>query len=229
MVQPKDYIHKLDPAKRPLLTRVSEKVVADIAWYNANKSTARKFDPINGIEGIVIHATAGGTSGGALSWWKNPAAPPASAHWLIPAESEALHGKAIIAAVYEARAAWHVRNDKANPRVNGGKAMINHWTLGIEVVNTQAAGDSFSDWQVQITADLVRYCWAKYPNFKWIFSHAAVDPQRRMDPGAAFPWDKFIALVNAPAMQSDDDGSDGLLVAAVPAGLNDGTSCCDMG
>lgn len=226
MTQPKDYIHKLDPTKRPPLVRVPEKIVADIGWYNQNRATARRFHPVNGIEGITIHATAGGTAGGALSWWKNPAV-AASAHWLIPAEREADHGKFIIAAVYESLAAWHVRNEKSDPRVNGGRATINHWTLGIEVVNTQLAGDTYSDWQVQTTADLVRYCWAKYPNFKWIFSHAAVDPTRRLDPGVAFPWERFLTLVNAPAMQGDDDGGrNDLLFPAVNAGPHDGIPCC---
>lgn len=215
---PKDYILRLDPTKRPPLQAVPERVVADIAWYNVNRASTRRFNPVAGIEGMVIHATAGGTSGGCLSWWKDPRG-QASAHWVIPAEKEAEHGKNVIAAVYESLAAWHVRNDKSNSRVNAGKALINHWSLGVEIVNTQRPGDSYSDWQVEMTARLARYAWAKYPNLKWIFSHAAVDPGRRTDPGTVFPWDKFASLVLS------DSKDDPIEVAAVAAGRSDGRSC----
>jgi N-acetylmuramoyl-L-alanine amidase len=218
MADPKDYILKLDPAKRPAMHNFPEKVVADIAWYNSHRASTRRFNPVTGIEGAVIHATAGGTSGGCLSWWKNPAA-QASAHWVIPGESETEHGKSAIAAVYETLAAWHVRNDKSNSKVNGGKKLINHWTLGIEIVNTQKAGDTYSDWQLEITAQIIRYCWAKYPNFKWVFSHAAVDPGRRTDPGSIFPWDKFSALVQTP------NATPAIVIPAVAAGSHDGTPC----
>ncbi len=72
---------------------------------------------------------------------------------------------------------------------------MNHWSLGIEVVNSQAVSDGFSDWQVEITAQIVRYCWAKYPNLKDVVSHAKLDPDRRTDPGSRFPWARFKELV----------------------------------
>lgn len=97
-------------------------------------------------------------------------------------------------------AAWHVRNDKSHSAVNGGRRRVNHWSLGIEVVNAQdAAGtDRFSDWQVEVTARIVRYCWAKYPNLRHVVAHARLDPARRTDPGERFPWDRFKNLVLAP-------------------------------
>lgn len=198
MMQPRDYILDLAGHARPARIALPEAVVHDIDWFNQNRASGRIFDPVTGIAGIVIHATAGSTSGGCLQWWRTGGA--ASAHWVIPAEREALHGQRIIAAVYEARAAWHVRNDKANPRVNGGKARINHWSLGIEIVNTQSLDvvDPYSDWQLAMTARITRYAWAKYPNFRWVFSHAAVDPARRTDPGPQFPWDRFQAMLMAP-------------------------------
>jgi N-acetylmuramoyl-L-alanine amidase len=42
-----------------------------------------------------------------------------------------------------------------------------------------------------MTARIVRFCWAKYPNLKHVVSHAKLDPERRSDPGAHFPWDDF--------------------------------------
>lgn len=193
-MKPSDMIIDLNGAARPPLAAVPEKLAPDIAFYNANRATARRVSPLTGIRGMVIHATAGGSAGGALAWWKNPAA-QASAHWVIPDEDDPGHGQYAIAAVYEAMAAWHVRNTCRNPAIHGGAAQVNHWSLGVEIVNRQAGGDAYSDWQIAMTAALVRYAWAKYPNFRWVASHAAFDPGRRTDPGTDFPWAKFEQLV----------------------------------
>ncbi len=75
-----------------------------------------------------------------------------------------------------ARAAWHVQNSKRHPDVNGGAKKVNHWSLGIEVVNAQVASDTFSDWQIEATAQIVRRCWSKYPNLWHVVSHAKLDP-----------------------------------------------------
>ncbi len=194
MPDPSTYILKLDPALRPSPQRLAEHIVPDFDWFGTHRASQRPGDAVAAIEGIVIHATAGGTATGALDWWRNPAV-KASAHWLVPAEREALHAKAVIAVVPEARAAWHVRPECAHPDINGGRKAINRWSLGIEIVNTQAPGDAFSDWQLEATAAIVRYAWAKYPNLRWLFSHAAVDPKRRSDPGAGFDWDRFVGRV----------------------------------
>ena len=158
----------------------------------AQKTSSRIFDAILGIKAVVIHATAGGSSDGAVSVMREA---KASWHWLVPDENEPEHGQHVWACAPEARAAWHVRNDGSHPDVNGGATRVNHWSLGIEVVNAQIPTDSFSDWQVEATAQIVRYCWAKYPNLKHIVSHAKLDPPRRTDPGKHFPWDRFKDLV----------------------------------
>lgn len=139
----------------------------------------------------MIHATAGSSSAGAVSVMADG---KASFHWLVPDENEDQHGDLVWACAPESRAAWHVKNSRSHPDVNGGANRVNHWSLGIEVVNSQIS-DPFSDWQVEATARIVRYCWAKYPNLVHVVSHAKLDPDRRSDPGAAFPWERFQALV----------------------------------
>ncbi|MBM9594460.1 hypothetical protein JM664_08030 [Rhodobacteraceae bacterium MCCB 386] len=62
-------------------------------------------------------------------------------------------------------------------------------------MNAQIRADTFSNWQVEATAGIVRYAWAKYPNLKHVVSHAMLDPQRRRDPELHFPWDRFKQLV----------------------------------
>ena len=92
---------------------------------------------------------------------------------------------------------------------------MNHWSLGIEMVNSQPdnGGDAFSDWQVEVTARIVRYCWAKYPNLAQVVSHAVLDPERRSDPGAQFPWPRFRQLV----LDGQGDIPQSALVAAAPS------------
>lgn len=87
-----------------------------------------------------------------------------------------------------------MRNDRSHPDVNNGSRYVNYWSLGVEIVNTQS-NDPFSDWQVQQAAALVRYAWSKYPELVDVVSHAKLDPARRDDPGANFPWGRFRELV----------------------------------
>ena len=219
MADPKQYHFDLPAAGRPDHAPIAEE------WYPGIKSAAlatsrkRKVDAIKGIRAVVIHATAGSSSAGAASvtFDRN-----ASFHWLIPDENEAQHGAFVWATCHEARAAFHVRSDKSHPAINSGKTDVNHWSLGIELVNAQVGSDSFSDWQVQAAADLVRYAWAKYPNLTHVVSHAMLDPGRRSDPGTLFPWDDFRARVlSTPEVPTPD-----LMTALPEAVLSPEGSCC---
>ncbi|MBW4681579.1 MAG: N-acetylmuramoyl-L-alanine amidase [Microcoleus vaginatus WJT46-NPBG5] len=189
---PKTYQFDLPTTNRPTDVSIPETWYPGIRNYWSECTTQRDVHPIDGIKAVVIHATAGASSEGAISVMR---AGTASFHWLVPDENEPQHGQLIWACAPETLAAWHVRNQVSHPDVNAGKTRVNHWSLGIEVVNTQAKADTFSDWQVAITAKIVRYCWAKYPNLRHIVSHAKLDPTRRSDPGVNFPWDKFKDLV----------------------------------
>lgn len=203
-MDPKDYHFKLPKGDKPMNIRLPEVWYPGIQQHWKSKTTKRIYNPIFGIKGIVIHATAGSSSDGAVSVMRDPRG-QGSWHWLVPDENEAEHGKVIWACAPETLAAWHVRNDKFHPDVNGGKNKVNHWSLGVEIVNSQV-NDPFSDWQVKITADIVKYCWAKYPNLEDVVSHAKLDPHRRTDPGVDFPWEKFKALV------LDDDDFSGMRI-----------------
>lgn len=221
MADPRTYHFKLTG------TRPDDVTIPEI-WYPGIKSywdistSKRSVHPINGIAAVVIHATAGASSSGAVSVMK---AGHASFHWLVPDENEAQHGNTIWACAPETLAAWHVRSSVSNPSVNGGKNRVNHWSLGIEVVNTQVE-DPFSDWQVFITAQIVRYCWAKYPSLKDIVSHAKLDPSRRTDPGVNFPWEKFKTLV---LKGKEDSGAPKKFKGVIPANKlpkSKKKSCC---
>jgi N-acetylmuramoyl-L-alanine amidase len=221
MGDPTTYLFDLSDAERPAPVPLEEQVYSKIQWFNAHRASKRLYNPVTGIEGIVIHATAGGSTSGALSWWERPDGAKASAHWIVPDEDEAAHGKSVLAVVYEALAAWHVRNTKTHPLL-GNRTRINHWTLGIEVVNRQTGHDPFSDWQIEATAAITRYCWAKYPNFRYVFSHALVDPGRRNDPGPDFDWARFETLVRGDSSNSAAITSPSALDRAVDDALKSG-------
>jgi len=188
MANPKDYQFDLPSAGRPAIFTLEEKFFPGIqdSWPKVTKK--RIVHPIEGIRAVVIHATAGSSSAGAVSVMH---AGKASFHWLVPDEDEKQHGKLVWACAPESLAAFHVRNDRSHPKVNGGATRVNHWSLGIEIVNSQKSSDLYSDWQVSMTARIVRFCWAKYPNLKHVVSHARLDPARRTDPGTQFPWEEF--------------------------------------
>lgn len=232
MADPTQYFFELPCGSRPPVFRIPEKIYPNIHWFNANRASNRIFHAVEGIEGVVIHATAGGSTAGALSWWEGtpPNGAEASAHWIVPDEDETAHGRHCLAVVYESLAAWHVRNSATHHWI-GNKNRINHWTLGIEIVNRQNDSDMFSHWQYEMAALLVRYCWAKYPNMKYVFSHALVDPLRRSDPGDEFDWSRFKSLVISSANDPvTDDELEALVLAVehseVPESYADDGSCC---
>ncbi len=181
MPNPKTYQFNFPRTGRPSDVILNEVWYPGIQAYWEQSTSSRIFDAILGIKAVVIHATAGSSSAGAISVMRDG---KASFQWLVPDEDEPQHGQLVWACAPEARAAWHVRNACSHPDVNDGADKVNHWSLGIEVVNNQTTRDGFSDWQIQATAQIVRYCWAKYPNLKHVVSHAKLDPTRRSDPGA---------------------------------------------
>jgi N-acetyl-anhydromuramyl-L-alanine amidase AmpD len=221
MPDPRTYHFDLPNVAQPDSAPLAEQWYPGVKEAAFQTSTSRVFDPINGIRAVVIHATAGASSSGAVSVIMDR---KASFHWLVPDENEEAHGKTVWATCFEARAAWHVRNDKSHPKIWDGHNKINHFSLGIEVVNTQV-NDEFSPWQIEATAAIVRYCWAKYPNLRHVCSHAMLDPARRSDPGSHFDWERFKTLVLTPPAIVVAE-----LVAALPAARSNGAgpmlSCC---
>lgn len=189
-MNPENFFFSLPPSERPRPFSLQEQLVDDWDWFNANRARSRDGNPVSKITTVVIHATAGWATQHALDNWKTR---KASAHWIVPDEDEPQHGRFVWAVVAEALAAFHVKDSMTHPDI-GGALRVNDYSLGIEIVNTQDVQnyqDQYSDWQVTMAAQIVRYAWAKYPNLKYVISHARLDPQNRADPGRQFPWDDF--------------------------------------
>src|SRR5579862_2078363 len=108
-------------------------------------SSARTSHGSDGIiRAIIVHATAGTSTAGAMTRLFERAA---SWHWIIPHAGESAHGQWVWSCIPEPLAAWHVLNACSNPIVNGGKNFVNTWAIGIEIVNSQDPShpDPFSD------------------------------------------------------------------------------------
>ena len=218
MADPKTYLFDLPQTGRPDYVKLAEEWFPDIKAAALRTSKSRGRDPIKAVNTMVIHATAGSSSAGAASVIFNGIA---SFHWLVPDENEPQHGHFVWAACYESRAAFHVRKSASNPKINGGKSDINRISLGIEIVNAQMSGDTFSDCQVEATAAIVRHAWAKYPNLTHVVSHAMLDPSRRTDPGRHFPWERFKGLVLEVKERPPK-----LVAMARDMPVGDSASCC---
>jgi N-acetyl-anhydromuramyl-L-alanine amidase AmpD len=195
MASATSFYFALPAAERPSSPiALNEQRVPDYQWFDDNRSRGRGANPVSAVTTVVIHATAGYATQHALDNWRTR---QASAHWIVPDEDEDQHGEFVWAVVSETLGAFHVKNSMTHSDI-GGVTGVNKYSLGIEIVNTQDVQnytDSYSDWQVQQTAMIVRYAWAKYPNLQHVISHARLDPANRGDPGSNFPWDDFRALV----------------------------------
>lgn len=196
MVDPTMFQFDLPASNRPAqIPRLAE-IIHARAWAAAPSCTSPRGGAAEEkIELMVIHATAGASTEGAVSVME---AARASFHWIVPDEDEPAHGAHVWAAAPEARAAWHVRRRCRHPQICNGAANLNRVSLGIEIVNRQSGGDRFSDWQVRAAAAVTRYAWARYPKLVHVASHARLDPDRRTDPGANFPWTDFKRYVLEP-------------------------------
>ncbi|MGK2913015.1 MAG: 1,6-anhydro-N-acetylmuramyl-L-alanine amidase AmpD [Porticoccaceae bacterium] len=95
---------------------------------------------------------------------------------------------------FDARA-WH-----AGESCFGGRANCNDFAIGIELEGTDTT--AYTDAQYQALARVARLLMARYPQLTAarIVGHSDVAPTRKTDPGPAFDWHTFNALlaINSP-------------------------------
>ena len=155
--------------------------------WSTRAHNAREYGP---IDTVVIHATAGSTSSGAMSVTLNDRT--ASWHVLVPDENETMHGSDCWRVVPDDRKAWHVLRRCRFPA--DGRNDINSRAFGVEIVNAQNGVDPFSDWQLRATAEWVNYWRSRHP-IRYLCTHAYLDPGRKLDPGRPFDWSRFLGYV----------------------------------
>jgi N-acetyl-anhydromuramyl-L-alanine amidase AmpD len=161
---------------------------------------------------IVIHHTSA-NFGDSLHILTRPSTYPVSSHYLIPEPGDGSYGKATLKTyqlVDESRRAWH-----AGTSYWAGKSGLNDQSIGIELVNRTWCHASeegvnpytgrtdrlcfypdFADGQIALLTKLLDEILRRHPDVKPtnIVGHSDIAPDRKIDPGPRFPWQRLAAL-----------------------------------
>ena len=131
---------------------------------------------------VVLHYTDMPSAESALTRLCDPAA-KVSAHYLITEEGE------VVRLVDESMRAWH-----AGMSYWRGKANVNGASIGIELVNPghTCGYRPFPDAQIDALVPLLHRIVGDYdiPRAN-IVGHSDIAPQRKLDPGELFPWERL--------------------------------------
>ena len=120
---PRDYQFDLPEKPRPAFAGPLPERIHKRAWAAAGDvASLRGADPRDTVRVMVIHATAGASTDGAVSVMRDGRA---SFHWIVPGKDEAAHGRHVWATCPERLAAWHVRRSCAHPDICAGATNIN--------------------------------------------------------------------------------------------------------
>jgi len=163
---------------------------------------------------IVIHHTSGNFQG-SLDILTKDSGNPVSSHYLIPEPGDASYtGKdlKLYSLVPEEGRAWH-----AGSSYWAGKTALNDMSVGIELVNQTYCRQSeqsippeqtdkeparicfypdFAESQLEILTDLLKGILARHTEIKPtdIVGHSDIAPQRKIDPGPRFPWQRLYRM-----------------------------------
>jgi N-acetyl-anhydromuramyl-L-alanine amidase AmpD len=142
------------------------------------------------IKRVVLH-TIEGPAVAAKNWFQNPEA-KVSAHYIVDFDG------GILQMVLDKDVAWHVRNNNSDTIgiEHAGYAGRNQWTQAQIHASAKLVGLICSDYEIE-------------PSESTVVSHAALDPSRRSDPGAYFPWSQYMQLVKQAKQQADQAKENG--------------------
>src|SRR5215469_16723256 len=157
---------------------------------------------------LLLHYTGMKTTQAALERLCDPAA-RVSSHYLVFEDGR------IVQLVPEARRAYHAGESSWE-----GTTDINSRSIGIEIGNQghDFGCPTFPDAQIERLITLCRDIVARWPIAPWrVLGHSDVAPNRKRDPGEAFPWNRlaqagvglFIepaAVERGPALRAGDHG-----------------------
>lgn len=179
--------------------------------FTRSPNQSRQIDP----EYLVIHYTAGRSAAGSISWLTNPNA-KASAHLVIGQDGE------ITQLVAFNRKAWHAGESRWAGRsgVNNfsigieldnpghlkrqGDGWTNKWNDPVDAGNVVEAahknGGSVRGWHAysgdQLEAVMnVAACLVNHYQLQGIVGHDDIAPNRKIDPGPAFPMESIRSSV----------------------------------
>ena len=163
---------------------------------------------------LVIHHTSEDFQG-SLHVLTEPTSRPVSSHYLVPEPMDPSYEGGelkVYQLVEEDQRAWH-----AGVSYWKGQTKLNNVSVGIEIVNETychraegMAKEETADWpseticffpdypetQLAVVIDLVRGILERHPGIKptHVVGHSDIAPQRKIDPGPRFPWERLHEL-----------------------------------
>ena len=183
-----------------------------------------------GIDALILHYTGMRTGALALARLLDPAS-EVSCHYLVWEDGR------IDQLVAEADRAWHAGRSSW-----AGETDMNAVSIGIEIVNAGHDGGCppYPKAQIEAVTLLATDICARHNIVKRrVLGHSDIAPDRKLDPGEWFPWDKLAAsgvgLWPAPKSAADgmtslELGSKGRDVVALQRHLREfGYSCPETG
>lgn len=147
-------------------------------WYpSPNFHRRRALD--QKISCIVLHATATDNIRSPLDWLCNVDS-RVSAHYLIGTDGAIYH------LVLDEHTAWHAGHSEWKGNYN-----VNHFSIGIELVNANDGEMPYPEAQIAACAEVCRYLMDEYDiTAEDVVRHADVAPGRKNDP-LGFDMDGF--------------------------------------
>jgi N-acetyl-anhydromuramyl-L-alanine amidase AmpD len=163
---------------------------------------------------IVIHHTTGDFQS-SFNVLTEPSGNPVSSHYLVPEPGDPSYTEKdlkVYSLVKEEERAWH-----AGSSYWAGKTSLNDMSIGIEIVNQTYCRKSkevippersdqeparlcffpdFPENQLEIVFELLKGIIERHPEVKPtnIIGHSDIAPQRKIDPGPRFPWQRLYRL-----------------------------------
>jgi len=163
---------------------------------------------------VVIHHTTGNFQG-SFDILTKDSGNPVSSHYLIPEHGDPSYTEKdlkLYSLVPEEKRAWH-----AGSSYWAGKTSLNDMSVGIELVNQTYCRKSeaaiapdqadqaparicfypdFAESQIIMLTDLLKGILARHTEIKPtdIVGHSDIAPQRKIDPGPRFPWQRLYRL-----------------------------------
>ena len=208
-------MHKI-PSKAAMLALTSVLFMASACTTSGKPGTV-VVDSANQdsrVNVVVIHHTSEDFQG-SLNILTEPSSYPVSSHYLVPEPEDPTYGGEelkVYQLVDEGQRAWHAGSSYWKEQTR-----LNNVSVGIEIVNETychraegMAQAETADWpsqticfypdypesQIALVIDLVQGILSRHPGVKptHVVGHSDIAPQRKIDPGPRFPWERLFEL-----------------------------------
>ncbi len=152
---------------------------AKLVWEQSPNWNDRPKDAV--IDTIVLHHTASASLGGVVKWFSSKES-QVSSHFTVGKDGS------IVQHVSTFKRAWHA----GVSRDVWSRENVNHFSIGIEMVNLGDGKDPWTKEQVEVVKFLILHLKKRFPDIKFITSHEyiALPSGRKNDP-KNFPWDEL--------------------------------------